>query len=55
MTNNIQEAMDALETALRILDSGTLNEDKNNLSSSSIVYLNGVTAAIRVALEKLEG
>jgi hypothetical protein len=52
---NVDEAMDALETALRILDSESLRNDANkNLSGSSLVYVSGVVASITVALEKLK-
>jgi len=52
---NIDEAVEALETALRILESDRLHKDTYRcLSKSSLIYFGGIRASISIALEKLK-
>jgi hypothetical protein len=51
---NIEKAMNALETALSILDSDDLRDELRNLPETSLIYLNGVNSAVRVAIENLK-
>lgn len=51
---NIEQAMKSLETALMILDSNDLRTELRQLPDTSLIYLNGVNSAIKVAIENLK-
>ena len=53
MTTNIEQAMASLETALALLTSDSFRDEVGKLPPSAMIYLHGVNASIKVALEKL--